>query len=299
MADLVTIAIPAYKGDYLSEAIASALRQDYPEIELIVVNDHSPENLKQIVESFHDSRIRYYENEENLGHSSIAHNWNKCLEFARGEWFVMLCDDDMLDVDFVSRLMALSLSYPSCSVFRARTRLVDADSGDVFGEMPAWPVYEDYFSFAAATVEGNRHHTISEFLLKRATIKDKGGYLAFPSGYYSDFASILRFAEDGGVCSTEDCLVTFRKSSKNISSRNDYNVQKSLAALAFYNWLEGRFRSSSFSRRIHEKLDFDLASYYRSAGIKDALTILMKVPLRVWGFRTKLSLMKERLFKFK
>lgn len=105
---LVTIAIPAYKQTYLAEAINSALKQDYENIELVIVNDRSPYDLRSVVNQFKDSRIHYYENDENLGSKNIVRNWNRCLEYAHGEFFVLLCDDDMLMPNFVSELLVLS-----------------------------------------------------------------------------------------------------------------------------------------------------------------------------------------------
>lgn len=65
---LVSIAIPAYKRKWLKEAIYSALSQDYQNIEVIIVDDHSPQNLRDIVSPFLiDKRVSYYYNEINLG----------------------------------------------------------------------------------------------------------------------------------------------------------------------------------------------------------------------------------------
>ena len=49
---LVTIAIPAYKSTFLRETISSALKQTYSNIELIVVDDNSPENIDSIIKEF-------------------------------------------------------------------------------------------------------------------------------------------------------------------------------------------------------------------------------------------------------
>ena len=56
--------LPAYKAHFLSQAVDSILSQTYTEFELIIVNDASPEDLDSIVESYSDSRIRYYKNQQ-------------------------------------------------------------------------------------------------------------------------------------------------------------------------------------------------------------------------------------------
>ena len=57
-----SIAIPAFKSAFLKECIDSVLNQTYKNFELIIVNDHSPEDIRGIIEQFADIRIRYYEN---------------------------------------------------------------------------------------------------------------------------------------------------------------------------------------------------------------------------------------------
>ena len=71
---LFTIAIPAYKSKFLSEAIDSCLAQTYTNFELVIVDDASPEALKSVVDRFHDNRIRFYRNEKNCGAVDVVDN---------------------------------------------------------------------------------------------------------------------------------------------------------------------------------------------------------------------------------
>ena len=103
--DLVSIGIPAYKATYLKEAIDSVLNQTYTKFELIIVNDKSPENIEEIISTYNDKRIRYYKNEDNLGKTSIVLNWNKCLSYANGDFFVLLCDDDIMLPNFIATML--------------------------------------------------------------------------------------------------------------------------------------------------------------------------------------------------
>ena len=291
----ISVAIPAYKGAYLAEAISSALEQDYPITELIVVNDHSPEDIKGIVDSFNDPRIHYYENLKNFGRLSIVLNWNRCLSLAKGDFFVLLCDDDLLDTGFVSALKKLADSYPDCNVFHARTRIFDSSTNSLKGETPIWPEWESFEDFACKALSGEKHHTITEFMFRTKSIRDKGGYIVFPAGYYSDTASILNFADKGGICSFKEPLATYRKNKDCISSRSDFNVEKSQAALEFFHWILKKYPQFISYSTLIDLLDFDLASYYSSATLTDSLRILGIVPSNIWSLKQKAALMIKKL----
>lgn len=97
---MVSVVLPAYKAIYLESSIRSILQQSFTDFELIIVNDASPEDLKSIVSSFNDTRIRYYENEINIGGKNLVKNWNKCLEYATGEFVVLASDDDIYHPNF-------------------------------------------------------------------------------------------------------------------------------------------------------------------------------------------------------
>ena len=89
----VTIAIPTYNraDDYLKQTLKSALNQTYENIEIIVSDNCSTDNTEAVVNSFNDSRIRYFRQQENIGANN---NFNFCLKQAKGEYFLLLLDDD-------------------------------------------------------------------------------------------------------------------------------------------------------------------------------------------------------------
>ncbi len=79
-----SVTVPAYKAQFLAECIDSILAQTYKNLELIIVNDASPQDLDSIVSKYDDPRIRYYKNEVGFGAEHVVGNWNKCLEYAIG-----------------------------------------------------------------------------------------------------------------------------------------------------------------------------------------------------------------------
>ena len=226
---LVSIAIPAYKVNYLSQAIQSALDQTYTNIEVIIVNDKSPYDIASVVNSFRDERVRYYENENNVGKDCPVENWNICLSHANGEYFTLLCDDDIYDKEFIETLIELSEEHPDGSVFRARCRDIDKNNR-VIDYYPTSPPHESCIDYIWHHVRDYRRQTVSEFMLKTDTVKKLGGYTPLPKAWYSDNISIFRFAKDYGIISTPRILMSFRMSGENISTHDNKNVSEKLNA---------------------------------------------------------------------
>jgi len=128
---LVSIVIPAYKAaNYLAEAIESALGQTYKNVEVIVVNDGSPDDgaTRQVALRYGD-KIRYFEKPN--GGSSSALNYG--IKMMRGEWFSWLSHDDLYYPEKVEKQIEYlnSLNIPDSEiadhVFFAASELIDGD----------------------------------------------------------------------------------------------------------------------------------------------------------------------------
>jgi glycosyltransferase involved in cell wall biosynthesis len=91
---LVTIGIPSYEcADYVGEAVASALGQDFIDLEVLVIDDASSDRTIEVLRNFDDPRLRVLVNERNLG---AAANWNRVLDETRGRYLKMMGSDDVL-----------------------------------------------------------------------------------------------------------------------------------------------------------------------------------------------------------
>lgn len=100
---LVSIITPTYnRPEYLKAALRSAVQQTYQNIEIIVSDNCSPQNPQPIIESFEDSRIRFFRNESNLG---MFANTMNAFKKARGKYVASLLDDDIWEKDFLAKLV--------------------------------------------------------------------------------------------------------------------------------------------------------------------------------------------------
>lgn len=93
---LVSIGVPVYNGgDLLTEALESALSQDYPNLEIVIADNASTDETEAICRRFaeRDPRVRYIRNATNIG---PLPNWRLVLDESRGTYFTWLAHDDVL-----------------------------------------------------------------------------------------------------------------------------------------------------------------------------------------------------------
>lgn len=95
MEELISIITPTYNcGNFIGETIESVINQTYKNWEMIIVDDCSTDNTKEIVDNYskRDSRIKYYCLEVNLG-AAVART--KAMELAKGDYIAFLDSDDL------------------------------------------------------------------------------------------------------------------------------------------------------------------------------------------------------------
>ena len=89
---LVSVVIPTHeRAQLLKRAIQSVLAQSYSRLDIIVVDDASRDNTREVVEQFRDSRIRYIRHQTNKGGSAAR---NTGVRAVTGEYVAFLDDDD-------------------------------------------------------------------------------------------------------------------------------------------------------------------------------------------------------------
>ena len=96
--------------DLLSYAIETVRRQDYSNWEIIVSDNFSEEDISGYVSSLNDARIKYFRTEKFV---PVTDNWNNALEKSRGDYVIMLGDDDCLMRGYFSTLSRLIDKFDS------------------------------------------------------------------------------------------------------------------------------------------------------------------------------------------
>lgn len=141
---LVSIIIPVYNVEkYLQKCLDSVFNQTYKNIEIIIINDCSTDNSKDIINKLvtkNDHIItNIISNEINLGLSGAR---NKGLEIAKGDYICFIDSDDWVEQDHVKNMVEciksndVDLICSSALVFNDRKRKIEQNT-----------VASDYFSF--------------------------------------------------------------------------------------------------------------------------------------------------------
>jgi glycosyltransferase involved in cell wall biosynthesis len=243
---LFSIGLPAYKSQYLEEAIQSILNQTYKDFELIILNDASPEPVEEIIKKFNDPRIRYCKNDKNLGGQDLALCWNLTLRKATGKYFVLASDDDYYEPVFLEKMAGKVIQYPEVDIFHCRLRLVNA-SGETLDISSTCNEYEDVLDFMWNRIIKKRNQMLSEFMFKTSALLNIDGFYSIPAGWFSDDITCCMLARANGIVFVNEVLCSWRNSGKNISSSHNYYYQKMLAAIKFKTWFKDFLNSMESS----------------------------------------------------
>ena len=236
-----SITIPVYKTEFLAECIESVLNQIYDDYEIVILNDCSPQNVEDVVKSFsnneHFNKIRYYENEKNVGAIDVVDNWNKLLELAKGEFVICMGDDDKLAPECLEEYNKLISKYPTLDVYHARTMMIDEHSEfcNLQEERPEW---QSVYSLIWHYTFKDGIQFVGDFLYRTDALRANGGFYKLPLAWGSDCVTSFIAAKKAGVANTIKPIFYYRQNSKSITNSSDIRV-KMQATIQYSEWMHG------------------------------------------------------------
>ncbi len=253
--------LPAYKIDYLKDAIDSILAQSYQDFELVIVDDASPNNLESVVNQYDDKRILFYKNEVNIGGGNLVLNWNKCIKYAKGDYVILASDDDLYSPFFLQQVDNRIKEYPDVDIVRARVNRIDPNGTITDIEQ----VYKPYMPFSEFVFYWSKGiiNCIANYVFKRTALLKAGGFVDMPCAWFSDDITVVNMSSNG-IAITEDALFYFRTSDKSVSWNFDKEtIKKKWSANGmFYKWF-----TDSIIPRMKELPQNDIQILYQNNAI--------------------------------
>ena len=119
----VSIIIPCYnQGKYVAEAINSALRQTFKDIEIVCVNDGSTDNSVEIIKSFENKykNFIFLNNEENRG---VISSRNFAIKNCNGTYILPLDADDIIEPTYVEKAVKILDNNPNIGIVYCKAKI--------------------------------------------------------------------------------------------------------------------------------------------------------------------------------
>lgn len=123
---LVSVILPNYNhARFLPRRIESILNQTYPNVEVLILDDCSPDSSREVIERYaaHDTRIQLLFNEHNSG--STFKQWQKGLAWAKGKYVWIAESDDFAEPTFLAELVPPLEADDTVVLAHANSHVVD------------------------------------------------------------------------------------------------------------------------------------------------------------------------------
>jgi len=130
----ISVIIPAFNVvDTIETCISSVVQQQYPSVELIIVDGGSTDGTDAVIKKYTD-RITYYVSEPDKG---VYDAMNKGIKAACGQWYYFLgADDSLYDAKVLSDIFKEGTGYKDCDIIYGNTYVPGRDEfvGQAFSE---------------------------------------------------------------------------------------------------------------------------------------------------------------------
>ena len=214
---MISIIVPVYKVEpYLRQCVDSILNQTYRDIEVLLIDDGSPDKCGEICDEYteNDKRVRAFHT-ENRG-LSAARNLGVCE--AKGEYIGFVDSDDWIEPDMyevlLKRMQETSADIGVCGWWR-EDELHDDKRITTENCAMQLSVYPDAQNSLQALLDGKINVHVWNKLYKSILVKE----VCFPEGkYYEDLSTMPRIiAHSRVVCVLPTCKYHYRRRENSIS----------------------------------------------------------------------------------
>ena len=296
-----TFLLPAYKPNFLEEALESIKNQTYPNFKVIVSDDSSPHDLKLIFDKVcsGDSRFAFRRNPANMGGKSLVSHWNLLVDMCDTEYFVMASDDDVYMPEFLEEADKLLTKYPKVHLLRARSQEIDGN-GVVRHTEKVTEEYLDTLHFIHRIYQDDWAGGVASFVYRTETLRSKGKFVDFPSAWFSDDVTNFLMA-DYGCCITQQITFHVRNSDVNISGQwgNPEDSRKKVAATYMnYHWMKKfmvQFENETdkdfvetVTKEYRQKIYNNIQNYIYSCSFVDFMRFLWQCPNDLGLFKPRM-----------
>jgi len=212
----VDVIVPCYKyAHYLRECVESVFSQEGLDVRVLIIDDCSPDNTPEVAAELmsQDSRIEYRRHEKNWGHIAT---YNEGLEWASGDYLLLLSADDLLYPEALLRAATLMDKHPEVGLTHGRsTSSFQSEAGPTSTDQP-WEVSSGLEYIRAVCRTGENIVSTPTAIVRTSIQKKLGGYRK-ELPHAGDMEMWLRFAAVSSMASTQAIQACYRMHGQNMS----------------------------------------------------------------------------------
>jgi glycosyltransferase involved in cell wall biosynthesis len=210
MSPFVTIGIPIYKRlQYLPHVLKIVAAQDYQNIDLLVSdNGQNGDALPAIIDKHYRRPYRLRRNVTTVG---ISRHFTQLIDNARGEYMIILADDDEISTNFVSDLVQLLAKHPEASAAFAVEEVIDEAGCVLRKSKPTVPELMSGADFIRSTwgTWSYGFGSFCTFLARTERLREAGGFPEIWAGTSDEDLLVIKLSLNSHLAfSTRS---TFRK----------------------------------------------------------------------------------------
>lgn len=267
MKEYVSVIIPTYnRAKTIEKSVRSVLAQTYKEFELIILDDGSTDNTKEVIELISDSRIKYY-CQENAGAGAAR---NAGVEHASYDIIAFHDSDDIWMPDKLEKQMDYWKKHPEHDIIYCGFTLHCQDNQNIYA-----PIYDDREKLSGdifdVIVYKNMVNTPT-MLMKKAVFEEVGGF-DVSVNCLEDWELALRIAEKHTFGFIDESLVDTFQTEGSVSTRTaEYYKVKCQMIIRYKDYL---LKNNMFDSAV-----LALFESARNAGIESQIKQLFLILLQ-------------------
>jgi glycosyltransferase involved in cell wall biosynthesis len=216
---LITIAIPTFnRAPLLRDCVSSAFAQTYGNFEVLVSDNASTDETRDVLSQFTDGRLRVLRQKHNIG---LLPNWNACLAGAKGDYIIFLADDDRIAPWLLRRCIEIIRREPQVPIIVTLSNINSGSIGKTFAARASRSLETGIHEGNAILTEFLTDQitvTMSGVMMRTALLRDRGGLpLDFPhTADVATWAPLLLLGNAGFV---NEACATFSYHNQSETSR--------------------------------------------------------------------------------
>jgi glycosyltransferase involved in cell wall biosynthesis len=233
-----SVVLPVYnRPEYLSRAIESVIDQSYRHWQLVIADDDSNGETKEILQTYKHCQIQVKTNPHNLG---LFPNLNQAIKLCDNDYLVLLCSDDLLLPNCLEKLAQRICLYPHQELLLSAANAIDGDDNPIpssymyyyhgFMQQKPHQIFEPSESIPLLLKWGSINANLTGMCFNRSLFDQVGGFRE-DWQHAADFEWLYRACSKTSILTSTEAIASIREHSQQLSGVNYFNISSSIEAI--------------------------------------------------------------------